>query len=139
MYALTLIQPWATLVFAHGKDIENRMWVPPDRLVGQRIAVHAGRAVDHQLATDAHRAGYAMPDPLPAGALLGTVTLAEVHHAAECRLRCSLWADPDAFHWMLTDPRPMPEPVPCRGRQRLWTVPYGQMLHINRQSEVARR
>ncbi|MGH3658983.1 MAG: hypothetical protein ACRDUA_20195, partial [Micromonosporaceae bacterium] len=68
-----MTQPWATLIFAHGKDVENRVWTPPDGVVGQRIAIHAGRTVDHELATAAHRAGYALPDPLQVGALLGTV------------------------------------------------------------------
>ena len=45
MKALTLHQPWASLI-AHGvKSIETRSWAPPQSLVGQRIAIHAGKNV----------------------------------------------------------------------------------------------
>ena len=45
MKSLTLHQPWASLI-AHGvKSIETRSWAPPQSLVGQRIAIHAGKKV----------------------------------------------------------------------------------------------
>lgn len=123
MFAISLWQPWATAVIEYGKDIENRTWEPPSRMVGQRIAIHAGRRVDQGALANARRAGYPLPDPLPAGMVLGTVRLVEVHHARTCRARCSDWAESDAHHWRLADPRPAPEPVPCRGFQRLWRLP----------------
>lgn len=41
MYALTLNQPWAFAITDLGKDVENRTWKPPARLLGQRFAIHA--------------------------------------------------------------------------------------------------
>lgn len=42
MKALTIWQPWASLI-AHGaKPFEFRGWRAPRRIVGQRIAIHAG-------------------------------------------------------------------------------------------------
>lgn len=42
MKALTVWQPWASLI-AHGfKPYEFRSWAAPDSMVGQRIAIHAG-------------------------------------------------------------------------------------------------
>ena len=40
--ALTIWQPWASLIAAGAKPYEWRGWPAPRRLIGQRIAVHAG-------------------------------------------------------------------------------------------------
>ncbi|MGH9649939.1 MAG: hypothetical protein ACRD3I_05655, partial [Terriglobales bacterium] len=42
MKALTMWQPWASLIAAGLKDVENRPWAPPGKYIGQRIALHAG-------------------------------------------------------------------------------------------------
>lgn len=39
---LTIWQPWASLIAAGAKPYEWRGWKAPDRLIGQRIAIHAG-------------------------------------------------------------------------------------------------
>lgn len=44
MKALTLHQPWATLVAAGAKTIETRFWKPNGVLLGERIAIHAAKA-----------------------------------------------------------------------------------------------
>lgn len=46
MYSLTVKQPWATAIARFGKDVENRTRRPPAHLIGQRIAIHAGQALD---------------------------------------------------------------------------------------------
>lgn len=43
MKALTLLNPWAQAIAYWGKDVENRTWAPPASLVGERIAIHAGK------------------------------------------------------------------------------------------------
>ena len=35
----------------------------------------------------------------------------------------SMWAQWPGWHWVLADVRPLDEPVPCKGRQGLWTLP----------------
>lgn len=42
MKALTIWQPWASLVVAGAKPYEFRGWRPPRSIIGQRIAIHAG-------------------------------------------------------------------------------------------------
>jgi hypothetical protein len=42
MKALTVWQPWATLILQGAKPYEFRGWRPPRSLIGQRIAIHAG-------------------------------------------------------------------------------------------------
>lgn len=44
MKALTLTPPWGNCIALHGKDIENRTWVPPTTLLGQTFAIHQGKA-----------------------------------------------------------------------------------------------
>ncbi|MCY4560236.1 MAG: ASCH domain-containing protein [Chloroflexi bacterium] len=45
MYAITLHQPWASLIALGLKTVETRSWPAPARLVGQTVAVHAGKRV----------------------------------------------------------------------------------------------
>lgn len=40
--ALTIWQPWASLILIGAKPYEFRGWKPPASLIGQRIAIHAG-------------------------------------------------------------------------------------------------
>lgn len=40
--ALTIWQPWASLIAIGAKPYEFRGWRPPVSLVGQRLAIHAG-------------------------------------------------------------------------------------------------
>lgn len=42
MKALTVWQPWASLIAIGAKPYEFRGWQPPKSIVGQRIAIHAG-------------------------------------------------------------------------------------------------
>ena len=43
MRALTLHQPWAQLMVWGLKNIETRSWPAPSNIIGQRIAIHAGK------------------------------------------------------------------------------------------------
>ena len=45
MKAITLHQPWASLVAVGAKQIETRSWRCPKSIVGERIAIHAGRGL----------------------------------------------------------------------------------------------
>lgn len=42
MKALTIWQPWASLIMMGAKPYEFRGWKPPRSLIGQRLAIHAG-------------------------------------------------------------------------------------------------
>ena len=42
MHALTIWQPWASLIVEGAKPYEFRGWSLPRRLIGQRVAIHAG-------------------------------------------------------------------------------------------------
>jgi ASCH domain len=128
IYALTVWQPWADAI-AHGsKRTENRPWPPPAAVIGQVIAIHAGMQVDHGAEPPD---GENWPDPgiplsaRPRGVIIAVARLAGCHRATDprCMARpCSPWAAWVQFHWQLDQVRPLPEPIPARGSQRLWRV-----------------
>lgn len=53
MKALTIWQPWASLIMAGAKPYEFRGWRAPRSLIGQRIVIHASaRKIDREEAMD---------------------------------------------------------------------------------------
>lgn len=47
MKALTIWQPWASLIIAGAKPYEFRKWHAPRSIIGQRVVIHAGaRKID---------------------------------------------------------------------------------------------
>lgn len=96
MKALTVRQPWASLIVAGLKDVENRSWRAPEWIVGERIAIHSAARRDtperaahaavlagevvaggHFLALDAQAAH-------ACGVVLGSVEVVGCHHADDC-------------------------------------------------------
>lgn len=123
MKALTLHAPWAHSVAWLGKPLENRGWPPPLSIVGERIAIHAGlsesqiewRRIDLILA----KLNATMPDaPVARGALVCTAIVGSPVTESD-----SPWFIPGNFGWPLIDVRRLPEPIPCKGRLGLWTLP----------------
>lgn len=47
MNALTLWQPWASLIASGHKTIETRSWRPPTAAIGKQLAIHAGKDLGH--------------------------------------------------------------------------------------------
>ncbi len=46
MRAISLWQPWASLIACGAKPYETRDWAPPRALIGQTIAIHAAKKID---------------------------------------------------------------------------------------------
>jgi hypothetical protein len=46
MKAISLWQPWASLIACGAKPFETRHWAPPRELIGATIAIHAAKKVD---------------------------------------------------------------------------------------------
>jgi ASCH domain len=105
---LTVRQPWASAIIYAGKDVENRSWPTKHR---GRLYIHAGMTRE---ADDILPPG----TPVPQGAIIGYVTVTGC-----VRDSASPWAIPGNWHWLLTDPVPLPEPIPARGRLSLWQPP----------------
>ena len=123
MRGLTLWQPWGTCVSRWGKRIENRPWKPWDSIIGQVIAIHAGKKMDDECLNKLYRnetpAGLITLSrrDFPRGAIIGVATV------AGCVTESS---DPwffGPFGWILKDVRELAEPIPARGMQGLWPIP----------------
>jgi len=126
--AVTLHRPWPYAIFHLGKDVENRTWHPPGALIGQRIAIHAGKTWDQAGLEFIRRLGYDCPDDgteHPLG-IIGTVrltgTMEPVRTTRKHQALFSKWYM-GRVGWMIADPRKLAAPLTVSGKQRLWNVP----------------
>lgn len=58
MKAISLWQPWASLIACGAKPYETRSWAPPRSMIGQPIAIHAAKKVDRDAAAFATDIAY---------------------------------------------------------------------------------
>jgi hypothetical protein len=166
MRALTVRPPWSWAI-AHGaKDVENRSWQPPCWL--GTLAIHAGARSrwdrDGEFSLVLRRAwntwARTRPDAacllggparnshlVPFGAIVAVAEVSTCHHDGNCYLfpkfdegtgRCSPWAASGQWHWQLSNVRPLPEPVSCRGALGLWRLPEDVEKAVRSQMEAPR-
>jgi hypothetical protein len=147
--AITIWQPWGSLILLGAKPYEFRGWAPPRSMRNHRIAIHAGarpvrlsevRALCLSLTSNSVqraslRAEIALPylerlrlNPTlaPRGVVLCTATLGECVRADRLREFASAVNDSDRdehfnFAWPLTDIRALHPPVAARGAQGFWS------------------
>lgn len=151
MKALTLTQPWATLVAIGAKRIETRSWRTPYR--GQ-LVIHAAVGFpswardtvrdDPCFSQALNQAGFFTWRDLPRGAIVATARLVGCHPTESIALDFSVPADVAEYafgdfgegRWgcFLQGVRRLTEPVPCKGALGLWTV----LPEIVRSLEVTR-
>ena len=102
MKALSIRQPWAWLIIAGHKDIENRS--RNTRYRGQ-LLVHAGRGWA-RMPIDEIEKRFRLKIPaekLMRGGIIGVVELVDVVTKHQSR-----WFDGDGFGWVLKNPKPLP-------------------------------
>jgi hypothetical protein len=148
MPAISLHQPWASLVAVGAKPFETRSWAPPASLIGKRIAIHAAKkpvwpnVVDLDSATlEAMESALGVhgdpfwPKRMPLGAVVCTAVLAgayacDLHEHARLpgsrpleRIPADLFGDysPGRWAWLLTDIEKLDPPVPAKGAQGFFT------------------
>lgn len=63
MKAISLWQPWASLIACGAKPFETRHWAPPRELIGQPIAIHAAKKIDKGAAQFAEELIYGQHQP----------------------------------------------------------------------------
>ncbi len=71
MKAISLWQPWASLIACGAKPFETRSYAPPRALIGETIAIHAAKKIDKSAAQFAEELcygqhGHALGDELEA-------------------------------------------------------------------------
>jgi len=110
LYAVSIREPWASLILKHHRDCENRRW----------STVHRGPLLIHiSSTTDREACGRFGIDPrtLQTGVIAGVVTLVDV-----VRNHKSPWAQAGAYHWLLREARPFDVPIAMPGRLKLFPV-----------------
>ena len=149
MKAITIWQPWASLIVAGAKPYEFRGWEPPRSIQGQRIAIHAGaRAVKPaevadllarlqttQAWTTALRAAVALPllerwrhEPglLPLSSIIGSAVLGKPKRAFDIAGEFGgTLNDSDRYEhcnwaWPLTEVAALEPIAPAKGHQGFW-------------------
>lgn len=130
MRAITVRQPWAWQIINQKKDVENRTRNIAGKYRGP-VAIHAALKPDKDALFRLPRRApewVTAPRLFDYGVFLGVVDLVDVHHCynAETNFEgCSPWAEPDAWHLVLANPRPIPlqDQFTYRGALGLWTPP----------------
>ena len=133
MKAITLYQPWASLIAMGEKRIETRSW-KRDSVLGSAIAIHAGiRFAPEQRAlcrTDPFRSAlkrHGLDEAsLPLGAIVALARIVAFHPASEIAPRVG--ADERAFGdygpgrwgWELAEIEPVTPQIRVRGWQGVW-------------------
>jgi hypothetical protein len=137
--ALTLIQPWATLIALGEKQIETRSWSPNFK---GKLAIHAGLKIDLDacgqpwIKAALAKHGITIPEKLPTGCVIATCTIFDyvqmaynhdAKHEVEVpgyKLSNQEYAlghyEHGRWAWILANVILPDEHIPARGKQRLW-------------------
>ena len=130
--AITVWQPWATLIAEGVKEYETRSWEPSAEgvFVSNVIGIHAAKrpVVQEELDEIVRRAHLTSRpiEELPLGAMVAVVRLEAVWNTEDQHrfvtlkeVTCGDWSD-DRFAWRLEVIRRLHRPVPIEGKQRFW-------------------
>jgi hypothetical protein len=155
MRALTLQRPWDWCIYAlparERKDVENRSWIPPDWIIGERIAIHSGLYYNAEAADMLRGEDVSVPprNELPAGAITCTaVVLGWIHESgssskslkptAAARALESEWWGGEGYGWVIGDVKRLSVPVPCKGALKLWHLPQKVEQEVLRLDRLAK-
>jgi hypothetical protein len=142
MKAISLLQPWATLIMLGYKQYETRSWSTKHR--GQlAIAASKGKPAEARqvCATDPiisallkkHHLTF---DTLPRGVVLGTCFVDNVHEVEKLprqlsatELACGDYS-PGRYAWELSEVREAGFYPPCKGALSLWELPSDTDIYL---------
>lgn len=131
---LTLWRPWPWTILHAGKRVENRPWKPPRSIIGEYIALHAGKTWDYEAMPFIRRLAPEVPSS-SADHPLGIVGVARV---VGCVTESS---DPwfcGPVGWQLADVVAI-DPVACRGAQGLWPLSDPVLALVRERYRAARQ
>ncbi len=144
MQALTIREPWASLIVSTNKKFETRDW---KRNYRGLLAIHSGKqsvpVEDYPLGLEE------ILDDLEITQndlnnnkqkIIAIATLKEIHlmtdkfinEQTELERLTGFW-EPGLYAWELTDIKPITQPIPARGMPGLWTVPDDIYVQIQQQ------
>ena len=146
MKAITIRQPWASLI-AHGiKDIENRTWKCPAKHIGTRVLIHAavktsdfwdcpnyGIVHNHIREVTKYGTDYSKYNTM---AIIGSVEIVDcvINHASiwaeksepgQCEITGE-WIKP-IYNWVLANPSLFDEPIlNVKGKLGFWDYEFSE-------------
>lgn len=122
MKAITIKQPWASLIVHGIKDIENRSWRTNFR---GRVLIHSSAKGDiakfgclqpnRRLKVLNTPMSHICFNDLPFGSIIGSVEIVDC-----VQNHPSIWADKGAYNWVLANPVLFKKPIPAKGRLSFW-------------------
>lgn len=127
MKAISIKQPWASLIVHGIKDIENRTWKCPQKYIGQRILIHSsGKSLKYDNFYDSILTNgqiLALPENkrwndfnFLAGAIIGSVVIAGCVQNYP-----SAWAEKGCWNWVLKDAVLFKKPIiNVKGKLNFW-------------------
>lgn len=137
MRAISVWQPFATLIVRGYKIFETRTWAAPKSVIGQRIGIASTKAIRPEQRAhfdeETFQVNYQrllLPDrleDLPHGYMLGTAVLdsielmtAEFIEEVSSEEQSYGWWQEGHYAWRMTHPEVFSEPIPVRGAQGIW-------------------
>lgn len=143
MKAVTIKQPWATLIALGEKKFETRSWATKYR---GPIAIHAGKSVDKEAFEDFYikgtlaEHGITTWQELPTGVVLAKAELVKCHKVGATVGHVSVFECGEGitgmeevfgdytegrYAWELANLQVLEEPVPAKGQLSLWNWDEG--------------
>ncbi|MCL6458319.1 MAG: ASCH domain-containing protein [Gorillibacterium sp.] len=137
MKAITIHQPWATLVAIKVKENETRGWATKHR---GKTAIHAGKKVEREacmrepIRSILAAYGYTAEN-LPTGAVVAIVNLADCQQVIDDNGESAVLRNQQIisrheyafgdfsegrYAWKMSEVEQLSEPIPAKGQQGLW-------------------
>jgi hypothetical protein len=150
MFALTIMQPYAELIVAGEKRVENRIWATAHRGL---LLIHAGRSRAWFDSWPLGHVGGVPLENLTLGAIVGVCDLVDCvqFDAAAYRAGRGRHSLPAKYSWLLSDehasgrfcfilenPLRFQQPVECAGQQQMWRPDAVIMRGVEQQIALAR-
>ena len=132
--AISLHQPWASLIAMRLKKFETRSWLTNYR--GKLVICAAKKNTLQQQSSYEDLASSLLLDltvqpwsSLPLGMAIAVVDLTDciemtdefIDEQSEAELLCGHW-ESGRFAWKLENVQPLPQPLPIKGKQGLWNI-----------------
>jgi len=136
MKAITIKQPWATLIALREKQFETRSWQTKHR---GAIAIHAGKSIDKTACVSfsdvLKKHGIKSTSELPTGVIIATANLVDCHKVISnndntAKMHSGLIIrgneydlgnyEEGRYAWELDNVKMIPKPLSAKGQLSLW-------------------
>ena len=145
MKAISLTQPWASLVAVGAKRIETRSW-RPSSAVGEEIAIHASKGFPLDCRQLCEQTLFARSlkrswMQLPVGSVVAVARVVSFDTTERLLASGELTPleeafgnyGPHRFGWRFEDIRPLSTPIECRGALGIWFLPEAVEQQVREQ------